>query len=214
MFLNGLPFVVLLLAPCGASGEQGHNCTMMHHASSRHAAIAEVTRGVNQYMSLRWMLEAPLGPDTLCADPEETHRALSDIANAIRSERTAARTGDIFTPAVAGFFRQQISAALNEDGHQLQTYLEDPTTGIPIDLPTVEVNGMIPWGVGDQLWPSLMTKLPALPAELEYRLVGRDLVLLDASIDLVVDIVENIDSMSNMLPGRPGCCSQMHGGGH
>ena len=40
----------------------------------------------------------------------------------------------------------------------------------------------------------MMAKLPALPAELEYRVVGRDLVLVDVSIDLVVDVLEEVDS--------------------
>jgi hypothetical protein len=194
MFLNSLPFVVLLLVPSAAwSPPPPHGGTMIHPSGQR-AVIREFTRGVDRYLNVRWMLEAPLGPDTLCADPEETQHVLTELANAIRSERASALPGNIFTPAVAEFFRQQLRAAFREDGYQLRLYLEDATTGIPVDLPAVEVNETLPWAVGDRLWPSLMAKLPALPTELEYRIVGRDLVLVDVSIDLVVDVLEQVDS--------------------
>ena len=191
MLLNSLPFVVLLLFPSGAWSQPPlHGGTMLHPTGQR-AVVREFTRGVDRYMNMRWMLEAPLGPNTLCADPEETQRGLMELANAIRSERASAQSGNIFTPAVAEFFRQQLTAALREDGYQLLFYLEDATTGIPIDVPAVEVNETLPWGVGDRLWPSLMAKLPV---ELEYRIVGRDLVLVDVPIDLVIDVLEEVDS--------------------
>ena len=194
MYLNSLPFVVLLLVPSGAWSQPALLGGTMLHPSGQHAVVREFTRGVDRYMNMRWMLEAPLGPDTLCADPEETQRALTELANAIRSERASALPGNIFTPAVAEFFRQQLRAAFREDNYQLLLYLEDATTGIPVDLPTVEVNDTLTWAVGDRLWPSLIAKLPTLPAELEYRVVGRDLVLVDVSIDLVVDVLEQVDS--------------------
>jgi hypothetical protein len=193
MFLNSLPFVVLLLVPSGGwSQPLLHGGTILHPSGQR-AVIREFTRGVDRYMNMRWTLETPLGPDTLCADPEEIQRALTKLANAIRSERASALPGNIFTPAVAEFFRQQIRPAFREDSDQLRFYLEDATTGIPTGLPAVEVNETLPWGVGDRPWPSLMARLPVLPVELEYRIVGRDFVLLDASIDLVIDVLE-VDS--------------------
>ena len=193
MFLNSLPFVVLLLTPCeGCHQPQLPGGTMLH-PSGHATVISEFTDGIARYMNVRWMLEPPIGPETLCADPEETQRVLVEFANTIRLERAAARPGNIFTPAVARFFRRHVGAALRADGYHVRTDLEDAETGIPIDLPTVEVNGALPWGVGDLLWPSLLAKLPALPVELEYRIVGRDLVLLDVSINLVVDILENVD---------------------
>jgi hypothetical protein len=39
--------------------------------------------------------------------------------------------------------------------------------------------------------PALLARLPAPPAPLEYRFVGRDLILLDASARLIVDVIEN-----------------------
>ena len=41
------------------------------------------------------------------------------------------------------------------------------------------------------MWPALRAVLPALPDELRYRFVDRDLVLLDVHADLVVDILRD-----------------------
>jgi hypothetical protein len=40
--------------------------------------------------------------------------------------------------------------------------------------------------------PSLLRALPALPDDMEYRLVGRDLILLDGKSGVVVDILQNV----------------------
>ncbi len=41
------------------------------------------------------------------------------------------------------------------------------------------------------MWPCVLDALPRLPHELQYRFVGRDLVLVDTHADLVVDILRN-----------------------
>ena len=43
--------------------------------------------------------------------------------------------------------------------------------------------------------PTLLANLPKLPAELEYRIVDRELVLLDTKANLIVDL------LPNALPG-------------
>jgi len=40
--------------------------------------------------------------------------------------------------------------------------------------------------------PSVLMNLPQLPKEVEYRIVGRDLILLDVGTNLVVDIAPNV----------------------
>ncbi len=42
--------------------------------------------------------------------------------------------------------------------------------------------------------PSLLEYLPPLPPEIEYRITGRDLVLLDAKANLIVDIIGGVFS--------------------
>jgi hypothetical protein len=53
----------------------------------------------------------------------------------------------------------------------------------------LEANGFLPWEAGPPRWRELFWALPSLPEELEYRLVGGDLVLLDVEARLIVDIL-------------------------
>ena len=39
--------------------------------------------------------------------------------------------------------------------------------------------------------PTLLSKLPQLPPELAYRIVGRDLTLKDTKAGLIVDLIPN-----------------------
>ena len=55
----------------------------------------------------------------------------------------------------------------------------------------LDVNAPLPWAPGSETWPELLWQLPPLPEEIEYRVVGPDLVLLDIRAGLVVDILEN-----------------------
>ena len=59
----------------------------------------------------------------------------------------------------------------------------------PPDAAWPAVNGRFPWMRGAAMWPCIIDALPPLPDELQYRIVGRDLVLVDVHANLVVDIL-------------------------
>jgi len=62
----------------------------------------------------------------------------------------------------------------------------------PVVLP-LKVNRAYPEGVPlETTPPSLLAKLPELPAELEYRVVGHALVLRDATANLIVDFLPDV----------------------
>ena len=43
-----------------------------------------------------------------------------------------------------------------------------------------------------EVFVTLLQKLPDLPPELEYRIVGRHIVLLDVTANVIVDVARNI----------------------
>ena len=172
MFWNGFPVAVLLLGVPMPMYDQGTRLAKL----TEQAAVAQFTDAVNRYMNLRWMVEEPLEPRVAHA-----HRNHAD---------------DIFSPAVASLFRQHITAARYELGAEVVTYLEDAELQNLIEWPRLEVNGSLQWNTGEVLWLFLLRRLPSLPPELEYRFVGRDLVLVDVDLNLVVDILENVDDAS------------------
>ena len=57
--------------------------------------------------------------------------------------------------------------------------------------PVPQVNARIPVGRNTRPWPALLPELPALPPELEYRVVGSALVLVDVHADLVLDVLKD-----------------------
>ena len=58
-------------------------------------------------------------------------------------------------------------------------------------VPVPQVNARIPAGRNTRPWPALLAALPALPHELEYRVVGLALVLVDVHADLVLDVLKD-----------------------
>jgi len=41
------------------------------------------------------------------------------------------------------------------------------------------------------MWPSMLAGLPELPGELEYRFLGRNLLIIDVLANLVVDVLDD-----------------------
>ena len=57
----------------------------------------------------------------------------------------------------------------------------------------VDVNGIYPTTIPLATFPpALLRKLPDLPPELEYRIVGRSLILRDVKANLIVDILRDV----------------------
>jgi hypothetical protein len=54
----------------------------------------------------------------------------------------------------------------------------------------LQVNAKYPEGTPlPTMPPNLLVRLPPLPEELEYRIIGKDLILRDADANLIVDFI-------------------------
>jgi hypothetical protein len=150
---------------------------------------------VRQYVSLRRRLEPSLPPLRVSGAEELTH-AVHALAAAIRTARAGARAGDIFCAEAAEMFRIRIAQTLAAGGDTVDDLLaerdEEPSAGVG---PLV-VNERFPYGRSAAMWPALLAALPQLPKELQYRIVDRDLALIDIDAGLVVDI------LPDALPAR------------
>ena len=55
------------------------------------------------------------------------------------------------------------------------------------------INRRYPPGLPRATMPSpMLAKLPPIPAELEYRFLGRSFLLVDARANLVIDVLEDV----------------------
>jgi len=108
------------------------------------------------------------------------------LAREIREMRRSAQPGDIFTPAIAQEFRRLLGIAMQgTEKHEIRRSIQDtqPVRGRPL-----RVNESYPAGAPlPTVPPSLLLNLPPLPPEVEYRIVGTDLILHDVEANLIVD---------------------------
>jgi len=157
-------------------------------------AIAEFTHAVYAYVNRHDIVAASMPPEKMYADPEQLQRHTKRLAEALRTERAAARVGDVFRPAIASLFKRRLAHAIRQSALRGETL--EPQLA-PEDEPRLEVNDAFPWIAGQRMPPSILATLTPLPSELEYRFVYGDLVLLDVGANLVIDILENA------LPPKP-----------
>lgn len=150
-------------------------------------AVRDFQAHVTSYLELR--KEAGTAPrSTNSADKvAETQEALASKMKALRPNATQ---GEIFTPAVTAYFRRRIVLLLaGAEGAKIRASLRhaEPVHGVAL-----RVNEEYPEGVPVQSTPpTLLSALPILPDSLEYRIVGRGLVLRDIAPNLVVDFIPN-----------------------
>jgi hypothetical protein len=116
-------------------------------------------------------------------------RALDARAAAIRAARPTAAQGDLFDRQVTELIRGRIRSVLRQRGDGAGELLADADEEVPADAARPFVNRRFPWARGAMMPPDILQALPPLPEELQYRLVDRDLVLIDMHADLVFDIL-------------------------
>ncbi len=122
------------------------------------------------------------------SSPEKLDDAQQTLAQKSKDARAEAEHGDVFSPEITAYFRRQIKSALaGPQGAKIRASLHhaEPVHGVPL-----RVNQVYPNKAPLQsMPPSLLLKVPPLPKELQYRLVGRNLVLLDMVPKIIVDFI-------------------------
>jgi hypothetical protein len=152
--------------------------------SSDSRAMAAFEQQLAAYIELRSRLEEPLPSFTPSRGLWSTLLAKQYLASAIRAARRGGR-GAIFPPDVALAFRQRIVAALSPAERLLLAGGEDGFDAAP----SAVVNEPLAPEWMATAPPVVVHGLPELPAAIEYRFVGYDLVLWDAHADIVIDVL-------------------------
>lgn len=151
-------------------------------------AFTEFTELVQQYVELRKKLEASL-PRLGTKEPQEKIvERQQAFAQKIREARAGAERGDIFAPEIAEEFRHLIRRELQgPKGPNARKTMRQGDRVKPFRL---RVNDTYPETLpATTMPPALLLKLPQLPEEVAYRIVGRDLVLQDVEAGLIVDFI-------------------------
>jgi hypothetical protein len=150
--------------------------------------IANFENSVKEYMKLHNKAKAgapALKPTNSAHAINQYQRLLVDN---IRAARPDAKQGDIFTPEISKEFKRLIAMTMDgPDAAKIRASLRhaEPVSKIPL-----QVNAVYPQRVPLQSSPpSVLLNLPPLPTELDYRIVGPDLVLRDVGANMIVDFI-------------------------
>lgn len=152
------------------------------------AGFQEFSSRVKQYAQLHDRQEADL-PKLKATDlPEMIAAHQSALARKIREARPDAQAGNIFGLPAAEAFQHAIAEEFrSDDAENARATMKQ---GAPVGDVQLAVNQVYPQELPfSSVPPTLLQKFPKLPDGLEYRIVGKDLILLDVKANLVVDVM-------------------------
>jgi hypothetical protein len=148
------------------------------------------TDHVQAYVKLQKNLEASLSALKPTKDTAQIVEHQHALARKIADARRDARQGDIFTHEVTERFRKIIRSAFHGPEGRLARQTIRPD--YPSKVIVLHVNDVYPEDIPlTTTPPTLLRKLPELPPELAYRIVGHDLTLQDTKARLIVDLIPN-----------------------
>ena len=151
------------------------------------AAVKQFDDAIAQYLALRKALQSEVPGPVKESTAVQLNNASNALAGAIQRSRGKAQAGAIFSEPVAAMIKRRINdvvrtgklaavlAGIDDDG------AASPAPAVHVRLPAAAQLATMP--------PSLLAVLPPLPRELEYRIVGRYLVLRDVDASLVLDYI-------------------------
>jgi hypothetical protein len=148
-------------------------------------AIAHFSERVTAYLALQKKVEAKLPSQKETNDPERIKAHVTSLANGIRAARADAKPGDIFNGA-AEQFRQIIREdarhrSVRDASAAMQEVPRNIRPRVNADYPETAALATVP--------PLILKRLQRLPDGLEYRFMGRDLILRDTRANLIVDVL-------------------------
>ena len=151
--------------------------------------MVEFEERVNAYGALHRKLEATLPNLPREATPEQIDAHQMALAPLIARARANAKAGDIFTKEVRALFRRSLRRVLTgPEGAGLKAAIMDDNPG----RLRLHVNARYPASVPvTTVPPQVLTALPKLPEELEYRFIGDRLLLHDIHAHTIVDLFDD-----------------------
>jgi hypothetical protein len=179
--------------PPGAPADQ----TTKPPASSGGQPVNQVAKSliplkdrIDDYMALHRKLEGTLPNLPKEATPEQIDRFQRALAKLIQDERRNAKPGDIFVQESRRTIRGLMQRVFGgRDGATLKGSIMDENPG----RLQLTVNSRYPDTVPlSTVPPQVLAGLPRLPEDLEFRFIGRTLILMDVHAHIIVDLIENI----------------------
>ena len=147
--------------------------------------MARFSERVNAYLALQKKVEGTLSAQKETNDPERIKAHVTNLANGIRAARANARRGDVFSGAAEQFRKVIREDARNRSVRDAFATMQEVPTKTPArvnaDYPETAALATVP--------PLILSRLQRLPDGVEYRFMGRDLILRDTKANVIVDVL-------------------------
>lgn len=153
------------------------------------AALAEFQKRITAYVKVHNDAEGKVPNLRETDDPQKISDREKALAQMIMTLRPGAVDGEIFAPQYQPYFTKLVRLDFaNRSAIDRQALVQELPKHMKIDINTIYPT-TIPLATFP---PALLRKLPDLPPELEYRIVGRSLLLRDVKANLIVDILRDV----------------------
>jgi hypothetical protein len=185
--------VPVLLAGCrmlgGESGDPVAPPQVSPAPGRESEAFSRLEHAVGEYMALRRAAVAGVPALKAGVDAATIAAHQRALAEAIRARRRGARAGEIFAPATATAIARLVKEELASVADERQKVAkENPRVETPRTAIALKVNADYPAAASvSTMPPGLLLRLPRLPEGVEYRFVGKHLVLCDVDANLIID---------------------------
>ena len=143
--------------------------------------VTDFTTRVTAYSELRRRLESQLPAATVTDDVRQIRRGRRTLAGAIRVARSGAVQGELFTAATSAQFQLVLARVM--DARMWAAIMDENPGTFGHD-----VDGAYPDGKTFSTMPGLLlAELPGLPDDIQFRFVGRRLILYDVRANTIMD---------------------------
>lgn len=159
------------------------------HSTADLATLTEFQRRINDYVALHRKVEDGLPKLPREATPKQIDDNQRELGKQIGTARAAAKQGDLLESEMQELVRRNfVRIFAGTEGAARRASVMDEN---PLDI-RLTVNQRYPDEVPlSTMPPEVLQILPKMPEELEYRFVGRYLVIMDAHAHLIVDFIPN-----------------------
>ena len=150
------------------------------------ALIGDFKARVDKYVELRKKADDSAPPLKETKDAGKIKDAQQALVERIGAARSDAKPGDIFTPEIAADFRRILHPESKEPGTKA-IMKEDKVGTVPFKIngPYPDTKPLV------TVPPNILEALPPLPKDIDYRFVGKHLILRDSRANMIIDYMLN-----------------------
>jgi hypothetical protein len=187
LFASASTVLVLALAAAGSALAQAKPAV-----NSDAQLLADFKARLDKYNEMRKKADDSAPPLKKTDDPAKIKDAQEGLGERIGAARAGAKQGDVFTPEISALIRRLVHPETKDPDTKalLKEKKDQPKPGsvplwkVGMPYPEKEPLATMP--------PDVLERLPKLPADMEYRFVGKHLILRDVRSNTIIDFATNV----------------------